>query len=449
MTSKSLHALESERQVIGSMLVDPAAIDVAADILSAEDFAEPRNASLWRTVMSLVGQGAAVDTATVVHQAESLGLRVDTGYVLGLTDVIPHVDNVETHARIVRDLSRLRGLVSVCSEILVDANARPDSIPDFLDAAESKLFTATSERHAEGGLEHVSHVAIRCYEHVRKVAETKGAINGLTTGLSDLDALLGGLRPGQLVIVAGRPGMGKTGVALRMAEANAHKGTPVAFFSLEMPSQELMNRSIAANAGIDLSAWINGRCDKASWEAANRYALRTKAFPWEFDDTAGLALNQLRARCRRFRSRYGGLGLVVVDYLQLMRSGLNLLSREQEIATISRGLKGLAKELSVPVVALSQLNRAVDGRTDKRPMLSDLRESGQVEQDADAVIFVYRDEVYNKDTDAKGVAELVVAKHRNGPTGSVEVAYVAHQTKFADLKRYSGDDFGDWNEGVA
>lgn len=446
MSRKPLHALESERHVLGSMMIDPAALDVASELLCAEDFGEPRNASLWRTIMSLHGQGAAVDTATVIHQAETLGLRVDTGYVLGITDVIPHTEHVETHARIIRDLARLRGLVTTCSDILVEAHERPESIPEFLDQAESKLFTSTSARHADGGLEHVSKVAARCYEHVRAVSKNRGGLNGISTGLRDLDSLLGGLRPGQLVVVAGRPGMGKTGVGLRMAEANALKGIPVAFFSLEMPSQELLNRSIASNADVDLSAWINGDLNAGDFHKAQRFALSTKSMPWELDETPAATLHQLRSRCRRFRARYGGLGLVVVDYLQLMRSGMNLRSREEEIATISRGLKALAKEMAVPVVALAQLNRGVDARTDKRPMLSDLRESGQIEQDADAVIFVYRDEVYNADSRKKGIAELIVAKHRNGPTGSVEVAYVAHQTKFADLRRFADECRDDWED---
>lgn len=443
-------AVHSERQIIGSALVAPQTIDVAAEIIGADDFYAESHATIWRAIVSLWSEGQAVDQITVrthLHTAGRLSSVGGDDYLLGLTDVFPHVEHVETHARIVRDKARLRNLAHACQEVLARTYANPDDVAVFLDEAETLLFSATQDRHAEAGLEHVSVVARRCLENIQAVAANKGEVAGIKSGLRDLDGVLGGFKPGKLYIVAGRPGMGKSALAMCFANACATAKNPVAFFSLEMPAEELVNRQIASSTGIDLSQLETARFDAGQWSKIDRCAMQMRDQPFMIDQTPQLSLNQLRARVRRFKSRYGtadGLGMIVVDYLQLMTPGVKCHSREEQVATVSRGLKALSKEIGWPVVALAQLNREVDKRADRRPELSDLRESGQIEQDADVIAFVFREEMVKRTPENVGMAEIIIRKHRGGRTGAVKVAYVAHQTKFVDLAQpTTPDDFRD------
>jgi replicative DNA helicase len=434
--------LGAEASVLGGVLLSNDALDVTVEILAPEDFYSEANRHIYQGMLELAKNGQPVDLVTLRAQLESAGKLPAVGgddYLFSLTNTIPAVANIEAHARIVREKAIVRGLISACHEITSRGYADYGPLDQFLDGAEKSIFDVSKER-IRHPYEHVRSVVTRTFEQISAAAERKEHITGLPTGFTQLDKKTAGMHPGELIIVAGRPSMGKTALALNVAvnAARSREGVQVVFFSLEMPKEQLASRMLCSEARVDASLVRTGNIPRDSWPALVQAANDVSELPIWIDDTPGLSLMELRAKARRLKVERG-LSLVIVDYLQLMRSGTRTESREQEISEISRSLKGLAKELSLPVMALSQLNRGVEtrGTKDKRPQLSDLRESGAIEQDADTIIFVYRDEVYDKESRDKGIAELIVGKQRQGPTGTVRCSFSHEHTRFGNLQEYA------------
>lgn len=431
------NALEAERAVLGGVLLENDAMNVVLEILSPQDFYSEANVKIFEAMIELFRQNQPLDQVTLrealVHSGKLAGVGGDD-YLLSLTNTIPTVANIEAHARLVREKSMVRGLLQVCHEVTSKGYGDYGSIEEYLDQAEAAVFSVARER-ARNPYEHVKEVVMRTFQEIHETANRGETITGLPTGFSALDKMTAGMHPGDLVIVAGRPGMGKTAFALNVAYNACEKAkTPVAVFSLEMPKGQLVRRLLGSEARVDGNRIRTGQLHKDDWPKLADAAGSLSELPIWIDDTPAISMVELRAKARRLRAEVG-LSLLVVDYLQLMRSGSRNDSREQEISEISRNLKALAKELELPIVALSQLNRGVESRgvKDKRPQLSDLRESGAIEQDADTIWFIYRDEVYNRDTDDQGIAEIIVGKQRAGPTGTCRVRFFSEFTRFDDL----------------
>jgi replicative DNA helicase len=444
-------SLEAERSVLGGVLLDNDAMNVVIEILSADDFYSEANSKIFEVVGNLFAAGKTVDTTILRADLVQRGWLSAVGgdeYLYSLTDTIPTVANIEAHAKIVREKSVVRKLILSCHEIAALGYGDYGDMEEFLDQAERQVFEVAKER-ARNPYEHIKDVVLRTFREINEAAERKERITGLPTGFDRLDRLTAGMHPGELIIVAGRPAMGKTAFALNVAvNACDARRVPVAVFSLEMPKEQLARRMLCSEARVDGSRLRTGQLSRDDWPKLAQAAGILSDLPVWIDDTPGLTVMELRAKARRLRVD-AGLGLVVVDYLQLMRSGARRTeSREQEISEISRSLKGLAKELSIPIIALSQLNRGVESRgvKDKRPQLADLRESGAIEQDADTIHFIYRDEVYNKDTADRGVAEIIIGKQRQGPTGTMRVRFFNEYTRFDNLAE---DEYRDSDEGVA
>lgn len=423
--------------MLGGILLENEAMNVVLEVLSTGDFYSEANAKIFEAMTELFARSQPVDQVTLrevlVHGGKLAGVGGDE-YLLSLTNTIPTVTNIQAHARIVRDKSVVRSLIQVCHEVTARGYGDYGAVEEFLDEAESSVFAVARER-ARNPYEHVKEVVMRTFQEIHETANRGEAITGLPTGFALLDKLTAGMHAGDLIIVAGRPGMGKTSFALNVAH-NACEAAkvPVAIFSLEMPKGQLVRRLLGSEARVDGNRIRTGQLHKEDWPKLADAAGTLSELPIWIDDTPAITLLELRAKARRLRSEVG-LSLIVVDYLQLMRSGMRNDSREQEISEISRSLKALAKELEIPIIALSQLNRGVESRggKDKRPLLSDLRESGAIEQDADTIWFIYRDEVYNRDSDDRGIAEIIIGKQRAGPTGTCRVRFFNEYTRFDDL----------------
>jgi replicative DNA helicase len=438
--------LNAERAVLGGVLLENEALNVVTELpLRPGDFYKDAHASIFEAMLALFGEGQPVDTVTLRERLSTAGKLQRVGgdeYLLGLTDTIPTVANIEAHAKIVLEKSVVRRVIHACHETSARGYGDYGSMEEYLDEAERSMFEVAKER-LKSGYEHINEVVLRTFEQITAAAERKEHITGLPTGFRHLDWYTAGFHPGDLVICAGRPGMGKTAFAMNIAiNACRARQATVAVFSLEMPKEQLARRLLCSEAGIDGNKLRTGRLTRDDWAPLTRAAGELSELPVWMDDTPGLTLMELRAKARRLKSDKG-LELIVVDYLQLMRSGMRSESREQEISEISRSLKGLAKELALPVLALSQLNRGVEtrGNKDKRPQLSDLRESGAIEQDADTILFIYRDEVYNPESTEKGIAEIIIGKQRAGPTGTVKCAFRREYTRFENLdQQHEGGD---------
>lgn len=431
------NALEAERAVLGGILLENEAINVVLEVLSLDDFYSEANAKIFDAMTELFRRSQPVDHVTLREALDHSGKLAGVGgdeYLLSLTNTIPTVTNIQAHARIVREKSVVRRLIQVCHEVTSRGYGDYGGVEEFLDESESSIFAVARER-TRNPYEHVKEVVMRTFQEIHETANRGEAITGLPTGFSLLDKMTAGMHGGDLIIVAGRPGMGKTSFALNVAH-NACEAAkvPVAVFSLEMPKGQLVRRLLGSEARVDGNRIRTGQLHKEDWPKLADAAGTLSELPIWIDDTPAITLLELRAKARRLRSEVG-LSLIVVDYLQLMRSGSRNDSREQEISEISRSLKALAKELEIPVIALSQLNRGVESRgvKDKRPQLSDLRESGAIEQDADTIWFIYRDEVYNRESDDRGIAEIIVGKQRAGPTGTCRVRFFSEYTRFDDL----------------
>ncbi len=438
------HDLDAERAVIGAMLVSEAAVSVVGESLAAEDFYSETHRVLYGAMMRLYSRGEPIDQLTLSDELRSVGEFDRIGgrqYVFRLVESVPTAANAARYAEIVRGKALLRAVIDAGSRIQQEAFAEPEDVTQALDAAEQLIYSV-SNRQLKEHLAPVSELAPGALERIQRLYEAEGEVTGVETGFEDLDRLTTGFHKSDLVVLAARPAMGKTAMALNAIwHAAGARGLPVAIFSLEMSKEQLVQRLISQITRIRTQDLRSGNVRAEDWPKLVRGIAEVSRAPIWIDDTAGVTLMEMRAKVRRLASRLSAqdetpLSLVVVDYLQLMvGQGARSENRQQEIAEISRGLKVLARDLDVPVLAIAQLSRAVEQRHDKRPLLSDLRDSGAIEQDADMVMFLYRDEYYNPDSDDKGIAEIIVGKHRNGPTGKVQLAWLEQYTKFASLAR--------------
>jgi replicative DNA helicase len=438
------HDLDAERAVIGAMLVSETAVAAVAERLAAEDFYSEVHRIIYGAMMRLYSRGEPIDQLTLTNELRSVNEFERIGgrpYVFQLVESVPTAANAGRYADIVRGKALLRAIIDVGSRITEDAFREPEDVSEALDSAEQLVY-GVSNRTLREHLAPVSELAPGALEMIQRLYEQEGEVTGVETGFEDLDRLTTGFHKSDLIILAARPAMGKTALSLNAIwHASGEKKMPVAIFSLEMSKEQLVQRLISQTTRIPAQALRSGNVKAEDWPKLVRGVAEVSRAPIWIDDTAGVTLMEIRAKVRRLASQLNVAGemplsLVVVDYLQLMvGQGNRAENRQQEIAEISRGLKVLARDLDVPVLAIAQLSRAVEARHDKRPLLSDLRDSGAIELDADMVMFLYRDEYYNTGSDDKGIAEVIVGKHRNGPTGKVQLAWMQQYTKFASLAR--------------
>ena len=435
------HNLDAEQSLLGSLLIDRDAIIRVAAFVKPEDFYAPANGTVYRAVLDLYNRREPTDVVTLTDelgrrdQLEAVG---GATYLSALVSAVPTAVHVEYYGRIVERTATLRRLIDAGTQIVTIGYRDGVETEDALDAAERAVFEVSQKRQTKDFVA-VADVLDRFFDQIDYLQQHRGEVVGVGTGFADLDQLLGGLQRSDLVIVAARPSMGKTSLALGLAHgaAIAH-GKTVGVFSLEMSAEQLVQRLLAMETGVDAHRLRLGQIDDTEWDRISRAFGRLAEARVFIDDQAAASVMDVRSKARRLQAEHG-LDLLVVDYLQLM-TGRRSENRVQEISEISRGLKGLARELNIPVVALSQLSRAVETRADHRPMLSDLRESGSIEQDADVVLFIYREDKYEEDSDKRGIAEIIVAKHRNGPVGSVNLRFFERTARFADLEVYRGAD---------
>jgi len=433
------HSVEAEQSILGSLMLDNQAWDKISSKLCETDFYRAEHRVLFRAMHALSKRNQPFDVVTVLDNLKSNNTLDDAGgeaYLFELANNTPSIANASAYADIVREKSVQRQLISVAGDIADSAyNPSGRTVTELLDVAETKVFAIAEQTAGDGGPEAIKSILVRAVEKIDALYHSGDAITGLSTGLNDLDEKTSGLQSADLIIVAGRPSMGKTTLAMNMAEHAAIRGgKPVVVFSMEMPADSLAMRMMSSLGRIDQHRIRTGKLDDDDWPRVTSAVHMLSEAPLFIDDTPALSPAEMRARTRRLAKEHGQLGLVVVDYLQLMKiPGYKAENRTAEISEISRSLKSLAKELKVPVIALSQLNRSLEQRHDKRPVMSDLRESGAIEQDADLICFIYRDEVYNEDSPDKGVAEVIIAKQRNGPIGKVRVAFLGKYTRFEDL----------------
>ncbi len=441
------HSLEAERAVLGAILLEPALLDAVTEIVGADMFHREAHRKLFRLLLEMYDQQQTPDILTVVDGVVDSGEPEAFGgaaYVTSLPEQVPSTQNVEVYAKLVRDKSVRRNLLQVSREIGEAVRAERD-LEQLLDKAESSVFSVSQQR-SKKDWHALPVVAGEEYQRIQKVSKHQGTVTGITTGFADLDSKLAGFHESELIILAARPAMGKTALALNLARnAAVDTGLIVGIFSLEMPRGQLATRMLCSEGRIDAHNVRTGNLSKdKDWPKLADAVEALHQAPIFIDDTPGLTVTQVRSKARRLQAEYGKLALLVIDYLQLMQgAGGARESREQAISGISRGLKGLAKELEVPVLALAQLNRGVELRENKRPKMADLRESGAIEQDADLVLFIYRDEYYNRDDESnKGIAEIIIGKNRHGPTGSVELLFKGEHLRFHDLdRRHSGEGY--------
>ena len=428
--------LEAEESVLGAMLLSPGAIGAVSEIVDAGDFYRDSHGAIFRTASTLYGKGEPVDAITLIDALEERGELEAVGgrsRVHELAALVPATANAAHYARIVRETATLRGLIRVGGEIARLGWDRPGETPDLVDRAEQIMFELSQQR-VSSEFSHIETLLKESFERITALYEAGAEITGVPSGYRDLDRVTSGFQPGNLIIVAARPSMGKSALALCMAaNLGVRHETPVALFTLEMSKAEVTQRLLCSEAKVESQRLRSGRLAADDWPRLVAAGDKLMKAPIYVDDTGSITMMELRSKARRLKSKLPSLGLIVVDYLQLMTSGSSAESRVQEVSQISRQLKVLARDLELPIVALSQLSRAVEQRHDKRPILSDLRESGSIEQDADIVAFVYRDEYYNEESDQQGLAELIVAKHRNGPTDAVKLSFLKRYAKFADL----------------
>ena len=435
------HNLDAEQSLLGRLLIDRDAIIRVAAFVKPEDFYAPANGTVYRAVLDLYNRREPTDVVTLTDelgrrdQLEAVG---GAAYLSALVSAVPTAVHVEYYGRIVERTATLRRLIDAGTQIVTIGYRDGVETEDALDAAERAVFEVSQKRQTKDFVA-VADVLDRFFDQIDYLQQHRGEVVGVGTGFADLDQLLGGLQRSDLVIVAARPSMGKTSLALGLAHgaAIAH-GKTVGVFSLEMSAEQLVQRLLAMETGVDAHRLRLGQIDDTEWDRISRAFGRLAEAQVFIDDQAAASVMDVRSKARRLQAEHG-LDLLVVDYLQLM-TGRRSENRVQEISEISRGLKGLARELNIPVVALSQLSRAVETRADHRPMLSDLRESGSIEQDADVVLFIYREDKYEEDSDKRGIAEIIVAKHRNGPVGSVNLRFFERTARFADLEVYRGAD---------
>ncbi|MFM8692912.1 MAG: replicative DNA helicase [Limnohabitans sp.] len=443
------HSLEAESSVLGGLLLDNGAWDRVGDLLVDGDFYRHEHRLVFSAIGALVNAFRPADVITVHEHLQSLGKADEVGglgYLNSLAQFVPSASNIRRYAEIVRERSILRKLVAASDEIATNAfNPQGKPVDRILDEAEQKIFNIGEEgSRMKQGFQSMDSLAVALMDRVQEMADNPNDITGVPTGFHDLDKMTSGLQPGDLVVLAARPSMGKTAFAINIAEHVAlNEDLPVAVFSMEMGASQLAVRIVGSIGRIDQGHLRTGKLSDEEWPRLTEAIEKLRNVSLHIDETPGLTTSELRANARRLSRQCGKLGLIVVDYLQLMSgsSGSEGDNRATELGEISRGLKMLAKELQCPVIALSQLNRGVEQRTDKRPMMSDLRESGAIEQDADIIMFIYRDDYYNKDSKDPGVAEIIIGKQRNGPTGTVRLAFLKPLTRFESLAAGFNDDY--------
>ena len=432
------NSLEAEQSVIGSMIMDQDAIVTAMEILLQEDFYHKQYGILFDAMIELYSSGQPVDLVTQQNKLKEKDVPQEVSgleFVGELVRAVPTSANVKYYCNIVKENSMKRKLIRVTEEIENECYAGKESLESVLDKTEHDIFALLSSRTG-GDYVPIRQVVMNALEKIEKASQQDGNVTGIPTGFIDLDYRTAGLQPSDLVLIAARPSMGKTAFVLNIAQYVAfHENMCTAIFSLEMSKEQLVNRLLSLESRVDAQALRTGNLSDADWAKLVEGAGIIGDSELIIDDTPGISISEMRSKCRKYKLEHD-LKLIIIDYLQLMSgSGRSTDSRQQEISDISRSLKALARELNVPVLALSQLSRAVEQRPDHRPMLSDLRESGAIEQDADVVMFIYRDDYYNKDTELKGISEIIIAKQRNGPIGTVNLAWLPEYTKFANLER--------------
>ena len=428
------HSIEAEESVLGAMLLSEGSISDVLDKLRSDDFYKPAHRKIFDAVVALFGRGEAVDSVTVAEELRRGSILDDVGgkaYLFHLVNAVPAASNASYYARIVEETSLLRRLIEATQEAAALAFESSDDVDHIVDQVEQTIFNVAQKRLGDR-FSHIRELLHEQLEHIEALSAKGSGITGVPSGFIDLDNITSGLQESNLIIVAARPSFGKTSFALNIAQqaATEHQ-IPVAIFSLEMSKMELVQRLVCSEALVDVHKLRTGNLNDQDWSRLATAVGRLADAPIYIDDSEAVTVLEIRAKARRLKQK-SGLGLVVVDYLQLMSGPRRSDNRQQEISEISRSLKILARELDVPVIAISQLSRAVEARQDKRPMLADLRDSGAIEQDADVVVFIYRDEVYNPDSPDRGTAEVLVAKHRNGPIGRLKLTFLENYTKFAN-----------------
>ncbi|MCU1455378.1 MAG: replicative helicase [Acidimicrobiales bacterium] len=432
------HNLQAEESLLGAMLLSRTAIDVVSQVVTADDFYKPAHGHVYEAITSLSAQGEPVDPVTVAEELRRHDLLDAIGgpaLLISLQSATPATSSAGRYAKIVEEHALLRRLIGVAGEISELGYDVPEDVTKTIDRAESMMFEISQHRVTDS-MSKLHDLLDQTLDDLEALVERGDAITGTPTGYVDFDELTAGLQPNALIVVGARPGIGKTSFALGMAaHAAIEEHRPVLFFSLEMSRIELSQRLLCSEARVDSKKVRNGRLSQDDWSRISHAIGRLGDAPLWIDDNPNVTVMEIRAKARRLQAKVGPLGMVVVDYIQLMTGRGNAENRQVEVAEISRGLKILARELQAPVVALAQLNRSLEQRADKRPMLSDLRESGSLEQDADVVTFLYRDEHYNPDSPDRGTAEVLVAKHRAGPTGMIRLAFLDHYTKFMSMAR--------------
>jgi len=428
--------LDAEESVLGAMLLSPGAIGAVSEVLDAGDFYRESHSTIYRAALALYAKGEPVDAITLVDELEERGELERAGgrtRVHELAALVPATANAAHYARIVREMATLRGLIRAGNEVSRLGWERPGETPDLVDRAEQLIFELSQSR-VTGEFSHIEALLKESFERITQLYEAGVDVTGTPSGFRDIDRVTSGFQRGNLVVVAARPSMGKSALGLcTAANLGVRYETPVALFTLEMSKAEVTQRLMCSEAKVESQRLRTGKLAVDDWPRLTAACDKLAKAPIYVDDTGSITMMELRSKARRLKSREPQLGLIIVDYLQLMTTGGTAENRVQEVSQISRQLKVLARDLDVPILAMSQLSRAVEQRHDKRPILSDLRESGSIEQDSDIVVFVYRDDYYNDESDQQGLAELIVAKHRNGPTDSVKLSFLKRYAKFADL----------------
>jgi len=444
------YSVEAERSVVGGLMLDPNAWDRVSELVVADDFYRPEHQQIFAVIAKLADESEPIDVVTIGEKLDKRGELEHVGgmtYLIEMAEATPSSANISSYADIVRERSLLRRLISTTNEISTRA-FHPEGLTaaEVLDEAERKIFQIAEGGDKKGGPRIVSDILSATVDKIDELYHQEGAITGLSTGFTDLDDMTSGLQKSDLVIVAGRPSMGKTTFAMNLVENAAMiSDLPVIVFSLEMPSEQLMMRMLSSLGRIDQTRMRSGQLLQEDWDKLMSAVKMLKDRKLFIDDTAGISPTEMRSRVRRIAREHGDgkVAMIMIDYLQLMQIPGYTEGRTNEISEISRSLKSIAKEMECPVVALSQLNRSLENRPNKRPVNSDLRESGAIEQDADIISFVYRDEVYNEDTPYKGVAEIIIGKQRNGPIGTCRLSFVGKFTRFEDLSPDAYQDFDD------
>lgn len=434
--------LEAEQSILGGLMLDPEAFDQVSDTLIIEDFYKPAHQKIFSAIKDLHSKSEPIDLVTVSNRLQSLGEMESSGgheYLLTLLDRTISSANITSHAKIVKDKSLLRRLISTSTSIIESAYSQDTEVESLVDRAEAEILKVGENKGFEG-LVGSMEIVKSSIQKIEELYQQKADVTGVPTGFTELDKMTAGLHGGELIIIAARPSMGKTAFSLNIATHMALRAKKtVAYFSVEMAKESVMMRLLAAESKVSMGELRNGRIQDASWPKLLNSAGQISESPLFIDDTSGISPFEIRARCRRLKAQHG-LDCIMIDYLQLMDLKLKIESRERAVSEISRSLKAIAKELKIPVIALAQLNRGVEGRSDRRPMLSDLRESGSIEQDADVIMMLYRDDYYDKeDPDKQGHAEVIIGKQRNGPTGTVKLKFDAKYNRFKDAEpEYAG-----------